>query len=520
MNPMKVDVLDTTLRDGAQHKQISYSSVDKLDVISALDALGVQYVEYGAPGFDPAAEKLSRIIPSSLRSKPVAFGMTCKKGLRPDEDEALRALVSCPTTTLTIVGKADARQVRDVLKTDLKENLRIIEESVAYAVANGKNVIFDAEHFFDGYRHDAGYALESLYAAVRGGAYILTLCDTNGGTLPDEVRDATARVVERFPEVRIGIHTHNDTGLAVACTLSAVQAGATHVQGTLLGIGERCGNANLSTLLPLLAEEGYAEGIDLKLLTPIARTVAEISNVSIPDSFPYVGAGAFAHKAGLHADGVLKSGGSFEHIDPATVGNRRQLLLSKEAGKHLLIAKLKPFFPDIAKNTEGLKRIARALKEREDMGYTYEAAEASFVILAGKILDRDVTRFEPVGYSVTNTSDEPECTATTTIRVGDVTRSASAKGLGPVHALDKAMRACMLNFFPSIDKVSLIDYKVRVINPRSATGAAVRVLITTTDGRHIWKTVGVSEDIIRASFDALADSYHFALSDDFDFYFG
>ena len=290
---MKVDVLDTTLRDGAQHKQISYSSVDKLDVISALDALGVQYVEYGAPGFDPAAEKLSRIIPSSLRSKPVAFGMTCKKGLRPDEDEALRALVSCPTATLTIVGKADARQVRDVLKTDLKENLRIIEESVAYAVANGKNVIFDAEHFFDGYRHDAGYALESLYAAVRGGAYILTLCDTNGGTLPDEVRDVTARVVERFPEVRIGIHTHNDTGLAVACTLSAVQAGATHVQGTLLGIGERCGNANLSTLIPLLAEEGYAEGIDLKLLTPIARTVAEISNVSIPDSFPYVGAGAF-----------------------------------------------------------------------------------------------------------------------------------------------------------------------------------------------------------------------------------
>lgn len=517
---MKVEILDTTLRDGAQHRQVSYSSVDKLDVIAALDRLGVHYTEYGAPGFDPAAEKLSRLTLPVTRSVPVAFGMTCKKGLMPDRDENLRALVECPTPTLTLVGKSHALQVRDVLKTDLDENLRIIEQSVAYATKNDKTVIFDAEHFFDGYRYDAEYAVKTLAAAVRGGAKVLTLCDTNGGALPDDVKEITARIVERFPEVRIGIHCHNDNGLAVASTLAAVKAGATHVQGTLLGIGERCGNANLSTLLPLLVREGYTVGIDLKLLTPVARTVAEITNITIPDFYPYVGAGAFAHKAGLHADGMLKAGGSFEHVDPASVGNIRQLLLSKEAGKHLLIAKLKPFFPDIAENAEGLKRIARALKEREDAGYTYEAAEASFVILAGKILDRDVTRFEPIGYSVTNTSDEPECTASTTIRVGDVTRSASAKGLGPVHALDKAMRECMLNFFPSIDKVSLIDYKVRVINPRSATGAAVRVLITTTDGRHIWKTVGVSEDIIRASFDALSDSYHFALSDDFDFYFG
>ena len=517
---MKVEVLDTTLRDGAQHRQVSYSSVDKLDVIAALDRLGVHYTEYGAPGFDPAAEKLSHLKLPLTRSVPVAFGMTCKKGLMPDQDENLRALVGCPTETLTLVGKSHALQVRDVLKTDLDENLRIIEQSVAYATKNDKTVIFDAEHFFDGHRYDAEYAVKTLTSAVRGGAKVLALCDTNGGALPDDVKEITAKIVGLFPGVRIGIHCHNDNGLAVACTLAAVKAGATHVQGTLLGIGERCGNANLSTLLPLLVREGYTSGIDLKLLTPIARTVAEITNITIPDSYPYVGAGAFAHKAGLHADGMLKAGGSFEHVDPASVGNIRQLLLSKEAGRHLLIAKLKPFFPDIAENAEGLRRIAGALKEREDAGYTYEAAEASFVILAGKILDRDVTRFEPIGYSVTNTSDEPECTATTTIRVGDVTRSASAKGLGPVHALDKAMRECMLNFFPSIDKVSLIDYKVRVINPRSATGAAVRVLITTTDGRHVWKTVGVSEDIIRASFDALADSYHFALSDDFDFYFG
>lgn len=504
-------ILDATMRDGAQHPKIGYSADDKLGIAEAIDSLGIDFIEYGAPAFDPecgAFEEKYRLPADKL----VAFGMTAKHGIDPARDPGLKKLISCRAPYITLVGKADSDQVRNVLRLDPDLYLENIRKSVATLTENGKKVIFDAEHFFDGHARGDGYAIKSIRAAALGGAMIVALCDTCGGSLPGAIKRGV-EAAKREADVTIGVHTHNDSGLAVANTLAAVEAGAEHVQGTLLGFGERCGNASLSTLIPLLNRLGYIKTKNLNMLTPVSRTVAEISNITIPDSTPFVGAAAFTHKAGLHADGVLKEKEAFELIPPESVGNSRRFVISKEAGRHLIKAKLKGVLRE-ADDPIVLEKIFSALKKREAEGYSYEAAEASFYIMAARIAGRNVDFFETVGFSVNDSFGSPS-RAEASIEVNGQRESAVAEGVGPVHALDRAMRKCMLRFFPAMDKVSLLDYKVRVIDSKSATGAKVRVSITTTDGKRTWKTLGVSANVVHASLTALEDSYRFALNDDF-----
>ena len=505
-------VLDTTMRDGAQHNKISFSVEDKLGIAEALEQLDVDFIEYGAPSFDIETkdfENRTKLSPDKL----VAFGMTARAGTEPERDEGILKLIAAKGNYVSLVGKSDRRHVEKVLRTDAGEYLNNIRKSVATITKSGKKVIFDAEHFFDGYAYDRDYAMASLTAAAEGGAEILNLCDTNGGSLPAAIRTAVSECKKTF-SVTIGIHAHNDAGLATANTLAALEAGAEHVQGTLLGLGERSGNAALSTILPLMKRLGLKDLPGLNLLTPVCRTVAEISNIAIPDSAPYIGAAAFTHKAGLHADGVLKESDTFEFISPESVGNVRRLVLSKQAGRHLVRSKLEGVIPE-ATEPEILSKVYAALKEREALGYTFEAAEASFYIMAARLSGRKVDFFKTVDYTVIDSSDALSH-AKAEISVDGVTVSAKADGNGPVHALDLAMRECMLKFFPAMDSVSLVDYKVRVIDPKSATGARVRVSITSTDGKRTWKTIGVSGNVVHASFIALEDSYRFALNDDFN----
>ncbi len=510
-----IELLDTTCRDGQQHAEISFSSLDKYHILMQLDRLGLAFVELGAPGFNLKDRELMTKPLSTTVTRPCAFGATRRKDTAPEQDEAFRTLIDCPVYDVVLVGKSSIAHVREVLKTTAEENLKMIASSVRYAVQKGKRVIFDAEHFFDGYRLDPDYAMATLAAARENGARRLVLCDTNGGAFPKTVKSVTKEVKNRFPDAVIGVHCHNDNGLALANTLAAIEGGATHVQGTLLGFGERCGNLNLSTLIPLLT---LGMGIELTPevrlgeLTPIARGIAEIANVNLPDNMPYVGRAAFAHKAGMHADGVLKDRQTFEFIDPALVGNARRLLLSDAAGKHLLLNKLQPYFPTLTKDDPALDSVAAALKERESNGYSYEGAEASFVLLANRILHGKNAPYDVVNYSLNDNSEEGEASAQVSVRVGSAIKTATARGLGPVHALDITLRKCLVSFYPFLNACNLIDYKVRVVNPSSATGAVVRVLITSSDGKHIWQTVGVSPDIIRASFDALTESYDYALT--------
>lgn len=510
-----LSVLDSTMRDGAQHNKISYSVDDKLGIADALYSLGIDYIEYGAPAFDDECalfERRTKIPPSAL----VAFGMTARKGVDPALDKGIRRLIDCRAETITLVGKADSSQVKSVLGVSCEEYLENITKSVAEITKTGKKVIFDAEHFFDGFLRGDGFAAKALKSAEAGGAFIVTLCDTNGGSLPDTVSAGVSAALNSV-KISVGIHTHNDSGLAVANTLEAEESGATHIQGTLLGFGERSGNACLSTLIPLFNRLGKLHTDNLKMLTPASRAVAEISNIAIPDSMPYIGDAAFTHKAGLHADGVLKATNTFEFIPPESVGNVRRLVLSKESGRHLVKAKLSGIIPE-ADDPDVFAKIFNALKARESEGYSYEAAEASFYLMAARIAGRNVDFFKTIDYSVTDSADASS-RAETTIEVAGKRQMAVATGSGPVHALDRAMRKCMIGFFPAMDKVSLVDYKVRVIDPKSATGASVRVSITTTDGKRTWKTIGVSGNVIHASFMALEDSYRFALNDDFNHIF-
>ena len=406
-----------------------------------------------------------------------------------------------------------------ILNVTLEENLAMIFDTISYLVSKGKKVVFDAEHFFDGYKHNERYSMRALESAVKAGAETLCLCDTNGGSFPHEVAEITSKVAAAFPDVKIGIHAHNDNGLGVANSIIAVQKGARQVQGTLVGFGERCGNANLSTIIPnLQLKLGYAclpEG-NMGELTNTAFTVADIANITIPNTMPYVGASAFAHKAGMHADGVLKSSESFEHISPESVGNNRRFLLSEVAGKAAIIKKINKYFPELEKQSPEVEKIAARLKELELAGYSFESAEASFIIEIMNILGKFKPSFELISFKVINEQPHIEgifATAVVKVRVGDETRLCTSEGDGPVNALDKALRLALAHFYPAIDNVSLVDYKVRVIykNPHDATASAVRVLITSTDGESMWSTVGVSVDIIEASWKALVDSIEYKL---------
>lgn len=510
----RVTVLDSTLRDGAQGEGISFSVEDKLDIVRTLDALGITYLEAGNPASNPKElEFFDRAAALRLQNAAlVAFGSTCRKECSPEEDAGCRALLRANTPTVSVFGKCWDLHVQKILKTTLQENLRMIEETCRFFNAHGKRVIFDAEHFFDGYQANQDYALEALRAAQRGGAQILTLCDTNGGGVPCDIFAITTQICTAYPHSEIGIHAHDDCGMAVANSFCAVQGGATHVQGTFLGFGERVGNANLSALIPTLQYKRGAACIpaeNMHMLTATAMRIAEISNLTLHKNMPFVGRSAFAHKAGMHADGVLKLERSFEHIDPSLVGNHRRFLLSEMTGKAAVLRRVQKLYPTVTRDSPALSAILNELKEKEHEGYQYEGADSSFERIIRRHIEGVEPFFDLISYKVLDElpyDNNHSATATIKIRVGGKVKIAASDGDGPVNALDKALREALAEFYPCLNEVRLIDYKVRVMEPKDATAARVRVLISSADGRDIWTTVGVSQDIIEASWLALVDS--------------
>ncbi|MCQ2409036.1 MAG: citramalate synthase [Clostridia bacterium] len=504
-----IEFLDTTLRDGAQAVGISFSVKDMQSVFKILDEFGIDIIEGGDPASNPKDEEFFK---ETRSSRLAAFGATHRKDTTADKDENIKKLIQAGTDTVVIFGKSSEKQATEILGISKEENLKLISSTVSYLVSKKKRVIFDAEHFFDSFLTDEKYALTCLNAAADAGADTLVLCDTNGGTMPDTVFRIVKTVTEKFSSLRIGIHAHNDCGMAVANSVMAAQAGATHVQGTFLGFGERCGNANLSTIIANLSLKGHAGcRCHLEQLTSAAKSIAEIANLVLPSHMPYVGNAAFSHKAGMHVDAVIKESDSFEHIDPRKVGNDTHLILSEFSGKSAIIAKLSLLFPDLDKSNPKVQEILNRVKELENEGYQFEGAEASFILMAEKIMRDFNSPFALENYSI-STSSSGEDMASVSIRVGNSVSTGTCTGNGPVNALDKALRKALAVYYPSLNDVQLIDYKVRVVDSTKATGADVRVLITSKDKSSAWTTIGVSTDIIRASFNALADSFEYILT--------
>lgn len=515
-----LEMFDTTLRDGAQTEGVSFSVSDKMAVVRALDDIGVRYIEAGNPGSNPKDMEFFRSA-RGLKLKNtrlVAFGSTRRKGIGVEEDSNVLSLLEAETETVAIFGKSWDLHATEILGATLEENLACVYDTVRFLKDHGKEVIFDAEHFFDGYKNNPEYALSVLEAADRGGADVLTLCDTNGGTLPLEVFEIVRTVAARFPGRRLGIHCHNDSGCAVANSMMAVEAGACHVQGTFMGIGERCGNADLSVIIPnLQIKRGHtciAGG--LENLRDTVRKIAEIANMTVPNNMPYSGDSAFAHKGGMHIDGVAKLPRSFEHIDPALVGNSRRFLLSEVSGKKAVLLKIQKYAPHLTKDSPETAAILDRLKELEHEGYQFEAADASFELLVMKMIGCFRPHFSHDMYKASSEAPAPDgvhnSSAMIKIQVDGQSETTAAVGNGPVHALDGALRRALCVFYPAISEVHLIDYKVRVLETGQATGSSVRVLIESTDGRNKWTTVGVSRDIIEASFHALVDSFEYKLN--------
>ncbi len=510
----KIKIFDSTLRDGAQGEGIAFSLEDKLNIVKTLDELGIDYIEAGNPYSNPKdLEFFERVSRMELKHATlVAFGSTRRKNTPVEEDGNCAALLRAGAPAVAIFGKSWDLHVTDVIRTTLEENLAMIADTCRFFKARGKQVIFDAEHFFDGYKRNPDYALRSLEAAADAGADVLALCDTNGGSFPDEIAEIVRVVAARFPGVDIGIHAHNDGGMAVANSVMAVEAGVSHVQGTFLGFGERTGNANLSTILANLQLKRGCDCIpaeNMSTLTDCAIRMAEIANVTLHKGTPFVGRSAFAHKAGMHADGVIKNSGSFEHVDPASVGNHRRFLMSEMAGKSAVVRKLQKYYPEITRDDPAVADIIAELKEKERRGYQYEGADGSFELIARRHIDGIKPYFDLVSYKVLDElpyDNNHSATATIKIKSNDVLKVAAAEGDGPVNALDCALREALAEFYPQIAKAKLIDYKVRVMEPDDATAAVVRVLIITSDGKDVWTTVGVSKDIIEASWIALVDS--------------
>lgn len=514
-----VEIFDSTLRDGAQGEGISFSVEDKLAITRLLDELGVPCVEAGTPGSNPKdLEFFRRAADMKLKhARLVAFGSTRRKGLTVEEDANVRAMLTANTGTVSLFGKCWDLHVRDILRTTEEENLAMIADTVAFFKRHGKRVVFDGEHFFDGYKANPAFAMRALAAAADAGADVLALCDTNGGAFPLEVFEITKAVVGRFPGVTVGIHTHNDGGMAAANSIMAVAAGAGQVQGTYLGFGERSGNANLSTIIPNLQLKQGCLCIPeshMERLTATARSMAEIANVRLGRGEPYVGSSAFAHKAGMHADGVLKNSRTFEHIRPEAVGNERRFLMSEISGRGAVLEKIRRYCPGIQKTSPELGGIIEELKRMELEGYQYEGADASFELLVRKSLGQLRPYFELVYYRITGERPYAEgqsAVATLKVSVGDRAQTAAGEGNGPVNALDKALRSALAGFYPALGGLHLVDYKVRVMDSKQGTAARVRVLITSTDGAREWTTVGVACDVIEASWAALSDSMEYKL---------
>lgn len=514
----KVDIYDTTLRDGSQREGVSMSVADKLKIAEKLDEFGISYIEGGWPGSNPKDidffKRASKIRLKNARL--CAFSSTRRPGVTAAEDHNLQALIEAKTGTVTIFGKSWDFHVHDALKTTLDENLSMIEESIAYLKSLGREVLFDAEHFFDGYKANPDYALRTITAAASGGADVIILCDTNGGLMPWELPVILAAVKERV-KVPLGIHVHDDAGMATVNSLLAVREGITQIQGTINGYGERCGNANLCTIIPNLQLKMGLEIVtpdQLRGLTKLSRLIAELANIAPADQQPYVGFNAFAHKGGIHVDAVSKIPATYEHADPDQVGNQRRILVSELAGRSSISLKTMNNEIKLEKGHPETASVLQKIKEMEHYGYQFEGAEGSFELLVLKMMKAHQPLFKLEGFRLIiekRENGQLYSEATIKVRVGDIQVHTAAEGNGPVNALDNALRKALEDIYPALKKIKLIDFKVRVIDGVDGTGAQVRVLIESSDDHRSWGTVGVSPNVIEASWIALVDSLEYGL---------
>lgn len=518
-------MFDSTLRDGAQAEGISFSVLDKLKIVKALDALGIDYVEAGNPGSNPKdLEFFQAVEKMNLNHvKLVAFGSTRRRDIHVSKDANIKSLVSANTKAVSIFGKSWDFQVTDIIRTTLEENIAMIFDTIKYLAEMDKEVIFDAEHFYDGYVENPEYAIKTIEAAADAGAASVVLCDTRGGSTPSYVYEVTKLVVdlfkEKYPNVDIGIHAHNDSSFADANSVMAVEAGARQVQGTLVGFGERCGNARLASIIPTLELKMDYEVLGAEALTrlfSVSRSIAEIANVSIHRGTPYIGKSAFAHKGGMHIDGIAKNPKSFEHIDPEAVGNSRRVLMSEVAGRATILKRIQRYAPLIDKEDQQTKDIMEALKQMEAEGYQFEGAESSFELIIAKHLGKykpyfSLDHYKTFGERPLGSNPDEGHTAVVKVNVDGKSAIDVAQGDGPVHALDNALRKVLGDFYPILSTIHLTDYKVRVLDSQQASAAKVRVLIETSDSENSWSTIGVSTDIIEASWMALVDSIEYKL---------
>lgn len=520
-----VQLYDTTLRDGAQREGVSFSVVDKLKITQKLDELGIHFIEGGWPGSNPKdAEFFSKVQSLTLaHSVLVAFGSTRRPKVKTETDANLLALTDAGVKVVTIVGKSSELQVTQVLETTIEENLSMIADSIGYLKAKGLTVFFDAEHFFDGFKANPSYALRTLEVAAQAGADCLVLCDTNGGTLPNEITVAV-EAVKGLTNVSLGIHAHNDAELAVANTLSAVNTGVSQIQGTINGYGERCGNANLCSIIPdLKLKMGIDCITDVQLakLTEVSHYISEVANLTLDAFLPYVGSSAFGHKAGLHVSGLRKWADSYQHVDPAQVGNQQRVLVSELSGKANIIYRAKEIGFDLPLRSKEAQKLLEQVKLLESRGFQYDHAEASFELLVHRAKPDYQPPFELVDFMVVvkkgrhpstqKNLEETLSEAMLKVRVGTEIVHTAAEGNGPVNALDQALRKALLQFYPNLAQVKLVDYKVRILEESIGTESQVRVLIESSDGVEEWRTVGSSPNIIEASWLALADSLEYWL---------
>jgi 2-isopropylmalate synthase len=518
----KVKLCDTTLRDGTQSEQVSLSSEDKVRIVEALDDLGIHYIEGGFPGSNPRdVDFFKKIKDISISSaKIIAFGNTRRAGVRAAEDANIRSLLKTGMEVVTLVSKTWDLHVQEALRVSLEENLEMIYDSVEYLKSEGRELIYDAEHFFDGFKRNREYALKCLRTAQEAGADSIVLCDTNGGAMPHEIKSAI-REVKKHIKTPLGIHTHNDCEMAVANTITAVQAGAVHVQGTINGYGERCGNANLCSVIPNLKLKLNVDCIsdeNLLKLKETSRLVNELANLTPWPHQPYVGKSAFAHKGGLHVSAIRRNPDTYEHTRPELVGNERRVLVSDLSGKSNVMYKASEFNIKLGIKDPAVDRILKDLKELENKGYQFEGAEGSFELLMKRAKGEEHKFFDLLGFRVIvekrDEKKDPYCEATIMVAVDGVVEHTAAEGNGPVNALDNALRKALEKFYPQLSQMELLDYKVRILSQDEGTAALTRVLVESGDGKNSWGTVGVSDNIIEASWQALVDSIQYKLMKD------
>ena len=511
----KIEIYDTTLRDGTQGEDISFSLNEKIKIVQQLDGLGIDFIEGGWPGSNPKDVAFFKEVKRKRlkNGRVVAFGSTCRAKNFAKDDQNLKALLAAGTEVITIFGKSWDLHTRDILRISLEENLRIIGDSIRYLKKNNRRVFYDAEHFFDGYQANPDYALKTTLAAENAGAERIILCDTNGGILPGELQKIIKKVKNRI-KTPLGIHTHNDSGMAVANSILAVQAGVVQVQGTINGFGERCGNPDLCVILPILQlklKKQVLQDGQLKNLTRISRYVNELANLIPPGNQPFVGRSAFAHKGGVHVDAISKNPKSYEHIEPSLVGNERRILVSELSGKSNILYKLEKF--KIKQPKDKVKEMVGLLGTLEKEGYQFEAADASFNLLVRRMSGDYKRFFNLAGFRVIIEKKNKKIIseATLKLKVRNKTEYTVAEGDGPVDALNAALRKGLAKFYPALSNIRLIDYKVRVLNPEAGAAAKVRVLVQSSDKKESWGTVGLSENIIEASLQALLDSAEYKL---------